>query len=135
MYTVQFGDYELDMLPGAYMVMEEFLEITIPAEDLSLDYVESIIQDRNNLQLIQIFDARPVLVAKFEKIYTEYGSLVKNPHYLIERFDGEGNLNEKYGDVITIRVTKSTIDTTISKMQSDMEYIAIMSDIDIDEEE
>ncbi len=134
MYTVRFGDYELNMFPAAYIVEDDYLQITIPADNLSLDYVESIIKNQNNLQLIQISDGRPGPLVKFEKIYTEFDRLEKNPHYMIQRFDEDGNLNEKYGDAIIITVRKPTINSKLSQMQATMEYMAIMSDIDIDEE-
>ena len=134
MYTVQFGDYELDMFPGAYMVGNEELEITIPGDNLSLDYVESIVSDRNNLQSIIISDARPMVVAKFEKIYTEFDRLEKNPHYMTQKYDGDGNLDEKYGDAIIIRLSKPTISSKLSQIRATVEYMAIMTDVDIDEE-
>lgn len=133
MYTVSFGDYNFDMFPGAYMELENELEVTIDGQNMSLDYIDSILQNPANLQLITISDPRPMVVARFQN-YIEVVSITKNPHYQTQKFDGEGNLDEKYGDAIIIRIRKPSINTTVSKMQATMEYIAIMSDIDIDEE-
>ena len=132
-YKVYFGDIEFDMISGAYMVMDDYIEITIPGEGISLDYVESILRDKENLKLIRIYDGRPELVAKFDE-YTEFGRLEKDPHYQLQKFTGDGQLEPIYGDAIKITARKPEMVDLLNKYEATMEYIAIMADIDIDEE-
>lgn len=134
MYKVYFGEYGFDMFPGAYSDMGDSLSVTLDGKQASLDYIEKIVSNKNNLKLIQIFDPRPALITKFNNRYTEFDKLEVNPNYLISRYDDQGNLDEKYGDAIIITLRRPTVESILQKMQSDLEYMAIISDIDIDSE-
>lgn len=132
-YTVYFGEQSFDMVPGAYMVDNEQLEITIFGENLSLDYVENIVRNKENLKLIRIFNNKSSLVTRFNK-YTEFERLEKNPHYLLQTYSDEGEYNPIYGETIRIIVRTPKITDQFNKLEATMEYMAIMADIDIDEE-
>lgn len=130
MYKVYYGEYEFEMIAGAYMQYNDTLEITIYGEGISLDYVENIVKNIDNLKEIKIYDDRPQLVAKFNK-YTAFDKLEKNPHYLLRKYDDEGNLNETYGEVIIITTKVPEMRDELMQVKSDMEYIAIMTDVDL----
>lgn len=132
-YTVYFGEQSFDMLPGSYMVGDKELEITIFSEGLSLDNVESVVRNKENLKLIRIYDGRANLVARFDQ-YTAFGRLEKNPYYLLQTYDEQGLYNPVYGEVIKIVVKKPEVIDQLNKYEATMEYIAIMADIDISEE-
>ena len=62
MYTIYFSDYAFDIFPGSYTInYDDTLNITIPAENIGIDFLESILQNPNNLQVITVYDNKPEL--------------------------------------------------------------------------
>lgn len=133
-YKVFFGEESFDMIAGAYMVMDDYVQITIPGDGIGLDYLEEVLRNKDNLKSVRIYDGRPELVVQFDQ-YTEFGGLEKDPHYELQKYDGEGKLAPIFGDAIRITIRKPQMIDKFNKLEATMEYIAIMADIDIDEEE
>lgn len=134
MYTVYFGDYQFDMLDGMYNWQDEYLEVWLPSESTDLNTIDSILSNANNLQNIYIYDEFDKLIAKSEKKYTEYDYIKRIPKYQIDMYSPEGIREPRYVEAVEVRIRRPSTDTKLTKMQATMEYMAIMSDIDIDEE-
>lgn len=134
MYTVYFGDYQFDMLDGMYNWQDEYLEVWLPSESTDLNTIDSILSNASNLQNIYIYDEFDKLIAKSEKKYTEYDYIKRIPKYQIDIYSPEGIREPQYVEAVEVRIRRPSADTKLTKMQATMEYMAIMSDIDIDEE-
>lgn len=134
MYTVYFGDYQFDMLDGMYNWQDEYLEVWLPSESTDLNTIDSILSNASNLQNIYIYDEFDKLIAKSEKKYTEYDYIKRIPKYQIDMYSPEGIREPQYVEAVEVRIRRPSADTKLTKMQATMEYMAIMSDIDIDEE-
>ena len=135
MYTVQFGSYTLPMVRDLYNWFEEYVEIMLDPKQVDMETLHEILSNKSNLSIIKIFDDDNKLVAISDHIFTEYDSLNRIPQYTVCFYNEFGVREKQYVDVIVAHIKKPTSETSIRKMQSDMEYIAIMADIDIDEEE
>lgn len=134
MYTVYFGDYQFDMLDGMYNWQDEYLEVWLPSESTDLNTIDSILSNASNLQNIYIYDEFDKLIAKSEKKYTEYDYIKRIPKYQIDMYSPEGIREPQYVEAVEVCIRRPSADTKLTKMQATMEYMAIMSDIDIDEE-
>lgn len=134
MYTVYFGDYQFDMLDGMYNWQDEYLEVWLPSESTDLNTIDSILSNASNLQNIYIYDEFDKLIAKSEKKYTEYDYIKRIPKYQIDMYSPEGIREPQYVEAVEVRIRRPSADTKLTKIQATMEYMAIMSDIDIDEE-
>jgi len=132
-YTVHFGDYVFEMVPNGYVIMEEkYIEIDLVANDLKLDYIEQIISNPENTKVIKLyFDDS--LISTFTK-YNYYERILKLPHQMLSDYDQDGNPIEVDTDIIKVTIRTARASDTLNQIQATMEYIAIMADIDIDEE-
>jgi len=133
-YTIYFGDIELPMIKDAYNLQETFLEVMLPTEGMSIDYIDSIVSNRNNLKLIRIYDEFDRLVVRLENRYTEYDYVTKQLKYQISMYNERGEREPQYIPVIKVRVNTPSADSRVDRLQATMEYMAIMADIDINEE-
>ncbi len=134
MYTVQFGEYTLPLVRDLYNWFEDYVEIMIDPAQVDMETVHQILSSANNLAIIKIFDDDNKLVAISDHIFTEYDSINRVPKYTVGYYNEFGVREKQYVDVIVAHIKKPTTETSMRKIKSDMEYIAIMSDIDMDEE-
>lgn len=129
--TVYFGEYNLPMFKTYYNLGDTYLDIYLSSKDISLDYIENIVQFPKNLKHIQILDEEQQPVIKFDNKFTVYDTLCVLPFF---KYGEDEEHQPLYTKVIKLTLIKPTPETAFQQMQATMEYIAIMSDIDIDEE-
>ena len=104
-------------------------------EGATLEEVEAIFQDVNNTKRIQTTDLEGHSVYNTLDNYTIVSNIRKLYHEIVYKYyDEAGVYHEKYSDIFSVSLRKPTADDAIPKIQATMEYMAIMTDVDIDEE-
>lgn len=132
--VVYFGEYAFTMFQTTYNLGDTYVDIYLSNKNTSLDEIESVVQSPKNLKEIKIFDSQQALVIKFNNKFTVYDSLCTIPSFKYAEYNNNGEREPQYTKVIKLTLKMPTPESELQKMQATMEYMAIMSDIDIDEE-
>ncbi len=104
-------------------------------EERTLNDFDEFFSNKQNITQIQI--TNPTKSSIYETFrgfcYLESLGKEKDGAYH-DGYDEDGNYYKLSSDLIKILLRRERPDDKIDKMQSDMEYIAIMADIDIDDD-
>ena len=104
-------------------------------ENQSLDTFDKIFQNPDNLQEIRITDSNKQQIydtLRGFKYLVSIGREYQGAYH--DGYDDNGEYYKITSDLVKILLRRESPEDAIPKMQATMEYMAIMSDIDIDEE-
>ena len=147
---IRFGSNEYALVPGSDVNKgSNYIDIQILADDVSFEALEAVLEDENNLLDIQVIDEE--YIRHFEG-YTKLDSMQKryNVVYNIryeeviiepEHIDPEtGEVIpavieivpvEEKADIIYARLAQKDITEQVDQNTANIEFIAIMSDIEL----
>lgn len=104
-------------------------------ENHTFEEIEEIFNNPNNTKRIQNTNIAGTTIYNTLDNYIIVTNIKKLYHEVVYReFDDNGVYNEKYADIFSVSLRKQNPNDKIPQMEATMEYIAIMADIDIDEE-
>ena len=156
---IYFGVNEYELVPGFDIpgadidYVDQYIKIQILADEVSLGDFEDVVSDTNNLKSIRVVDEDNHTTTYFEG-YTKIENLQKefdvvysidqennvelspaildpdSGEVIQEAIYGEG-LVEKRADIIYLRVSKGSLVEQVEQNASNIEFIAIMSDIEL----
>lgn len=135
-YTVKFGSVKYDMLPNGFEVYKDRIVIRIFGTNVSVDEMEEQLSNPSNLKLIEMFLEEGGTTTALGK-YTQFNILHdirKTPNVELQRYSEDMLLERETFDQIEITIRTIEPADIVPKIQSDLEYIAILSDIDLDED-
>ena len=156
---IYFGVNEFELVPGFdipgvnYQYIDQFIDIQILADEVSLGDMEQIIADKDNLASIRVLDEENQTTTYFDG-YTKIANMQKqyNIVYSINQEDNvelqpaiiDPNTNEViqqavYGtglveqraDIIYLRLNREDLMKQVNENTANIEFIAIMSDIEL----
>ena len=132
---ITLGDNKLKIVSGGFGYGPDQLFFLLFPEEKTLEEIETIIKNPKNTKKIIISDKEEQSIYATLENYCEVTNIEKKfqEAYYFE-YDKQGNVKEYYTDIYKIILRKSTVPSQLTKLQSDLEYVAIMSDIDIDED-
>ena len=126
---------EFKIVAGGYGYGDQDMFIKIYSENHSLEELEAVFSNPNNLTYMEITDANHQNL--FAKLYnfTILKYVAKEYHSIYyEGYNDDGQYIKLVTDLFKIELRKPTIEDKLPQYEATMEYIAIMADIDIDEE-
>lgn len=132
MYKVKFNTYEFPLIEGGYGVLPEQAEFKINAENLSLAAVEEVVENPANLNKIYLIDTEKAEPVEVITGLTAVKSLRKIYDYESGVYNEEGEFVEEQFVIIDVVVGVPGLEETVEKNTADIEYIAIMSDIELE---
>ena len=104
-------------------------------EDRTFEEIETIFKNPKNLTHIEHTDTLGNSVYNNLENYSILVNIAKLYHEAIYlTYNEDGAPVEYKSDIVEVSLRVPTMEDTMPKLQATMEYIAIMSDIDIDEE-
>ena len=134
MSYVKFGSYQYTLAPSGYGAIDNQITFLLDNRNklISIDELIAILKDKNNTQVVEVVGNN----GKSLVIYRDYPNLVSvttQEDYIIgTSIDPEtGEILEKQISVIRVALEKDDLAQNVSKNTSDIEYIAIMSDIEL----
>lgn len=131
MYKVKFNTYEFPLIEGGYSVLPEQAEFKINAEMLSLAAVEEVVENPANLEKIYLIDEEKEEPVEVISDLTAVKSLRKIYDYTTGVYDDEGQFIEETFIIIDVVVGVPGLKEAVKKNSADIEYIAIMTDIEL----
>lgn len=135
MNYVKFGSNQYALAPSGYGAIDNKITFLLDNRDesVSIDTLITILKDRDNTQTVEVTNDSGTSLVIYRD-YPHFGSVSTYDDYVIgTHLDPE--TEELVADTISvIRVVLEMDDLTetVSKNSSDIEYIAIMSDIELE---
>ena len=124
---------EIKMPEDMYSYGASQVRIFMFPENRTLEDLELLLGKSENTHRIQILSRDKETVHATLNGYTTLHNLEKRYKEAYRKeYDNEGNYNVYTTDLFIVELRKPSADDLMPKFQSDLEYIAIMSDIDID---
>lgn len=126
---------EIKIPCGAFSYGPDILKLTIFPEGRTVEEVEELFKHSTNLTLITIYDRYKEGIRGRFNNYTVLHNIQKAYKGVYHTgYDENGNYYELTMDLYRVELRPQNADDKIPQMEATMEYIAIMADIDIDEE-
>ena len=129
---VKFGPNFYDLVPGGYSDTTGKLNIMIIDNGYLVDDVVEVVSDKNNVETVTVLDGTTTVINYRGYTHLETVSKLFNYTYDSHVDEETGEMVEESIDVFKIVLTKDNLEDTVSKNTSDIEYIAIMSDIELE---
>ena len=132
---IRFGSNEYALVPGSDVNKgSNYIDFQILADDVNFESLEAVLEDVNNLLDIQVVDEELirhyegyVKLASLEKRY----DVVYNIHYEEDPETHEEVPVEDKADIIYGRLAQKDITEQVDQNTANIEFIAIMSDIEL----
>ena len=127
---------EFKIVPGGFSYGKNNAFIKLYSDNYTVEDLEKIFNNPHNIQCIKIMDKEHNNIMATLYDYIVIDNIQKE--YKAVYYEGY-NIEKNYYEVLTtdlIKITlrKQTAEDRVPQMEATMEYIAIMADIDIDEE-
>jgi len=135
MSYVKFGSNQYTLAPSGYGAIDNQITFLLDNRDesISIDDLIAVLKGRDNTQTVEVVSDK----GKSLVVYRNYPNLVSvatKDDYIINTSVDPETGEETAETISVIRVALETDDLTetVSKNSSDIEYIAIMSDIELE---
>ena len=135
MSYVKFGSHQYTLAPSGYGAIDNKITFLLDNRDesISIDDLIAILKDRDNTQTVEVVSEN----GKSLVIYRNYPHLAsvatRNDYIISTTTDPEtGETTTETISVIRVALENDDLTETVSKNSSDIEYIAIMSDIELE---
>ena len=127
MSYVKFGSYQYALAPSGYGAIDNQITFLLDNRD------ELISKDKDNTQMVEVVSNN----GKSLVVYRDYPNLVsvatREDYVISTSTDPEtGEIIEEKISVIRVALEEDDLTQNVSKNTSDIEYIAIMSDIELE---
>lgn len=135
MSYVKFGSYQYTLAPSGYGAIDNQITFLLDNRDelISIDELIAILKDKDNTQIVEVVSNN----GKSLVVYRDYPNLVsvatRDDYIISTSTDPEtGEIIEEKISVIRVALEEDDLTQNVSKNTSDIEYIAIMSDIELE---
>lgn len=113
---------------------KDFMKLQI-VTDTTLEDVYEMFSNEENTRIIKVVDGDGVTITMYEG-YVALDSEIKiDKNFLVEtksiESEGENVVEHVYGQVVFITLHKEQIEQKVEQNTADIEYLAIMSDIEL----
>lgn len=135
MERIKFNTYVFELITNGVMSTEEKITISFLPDNMSLSSLEEILSNEDNTKKIYLMSE----YGEELRIYRDYCTLKdigKQLNIAISQGQITGNAEESpvSGDVVTIVLGKAdVVSKELAKVRADVDYIAIMADIELQE--
>lgn len=133
MNKIVFGNFKYDVLPSGFSVHTDTFRALIKADGIQLGDFEEVVSDPSNIARIEIKNETETEVLRIVTGYSVITKLEKMFDYVYETSTDEetGEITESKCDVILVELGVPGLKEQTEKNTSDIEYIAIMADIEL----
>ena len=131
MNKIIFGTHEYSLMPSGYGESEGHLHILLFADTVELTEVEKVLLDKKNTELIVIRDVYNRTIQLFRD-YIVLDEIKKQYGYEYNKSIISGETKIDTADVIIIQMSKPGLKEQTNKNTSNIDYIAIVEDIDLE---
>jgi len=135
MSYVKFGSHQYTLAPSGYGAIDNKITFLLDNRDesISIDDLIAILKDRDNTQTVEVVSENGKSLVIYRN-YPHLASVATNNDYIISTTtDPEtGEMTTETISVIRVALENDDLTETVSKNSSDIEYIAIMSDIELE---
>ena len=133
MNKIVFGNFKYDVLPSGFSVHTDAFRALIKADGIQLGDIEEVVSDPSNIARIEIKNETETEVLRIVTGYSVITKLEKMFDYVYNTSVDEetGEITESKCDVILVELSVPGLKEQTEKNTSDIEYIAIMSDIEL----
>ena len=135
MSYVKFGSYQYALAPSGYGAIDNQITFLLDNRNelISIDELIEILKDKDNTQMVEVVSNN----GKSLVVYRDYPNLVsvatREDYVINTSTDPEtGEIIEEKISVIRVALEEDNLTQNVSKNTSDIEYIAIMSDIELE---
>lgn len=134
MNKIVFGNISYDIVPGGYSKHTDTFNCMIMADNIRLDEIETILTEPTNVERFEIQNENSEVV-EIVSGYSVITDLRKVFDYVYNTITDEetGEVTEEKCDAIRFALAKPGLKEQTDKNTSDIEYIAIMSDIELEQ--
>ena len=134
MNKIVFGNISYDIVPGGYSKHTDTFNCMIMADNIRLDEIETILTESTNIERFEIQNENSEVVEIISG-YSVITDLRKVFNYVYSTSTDEemGDIIEEKCDAIRFALAKPGLKGQTDKNTSDIEYIAIMSDIELEQ--
>ena len=133
MNKIVFGTTEYPLMPSGYGESSGHLNILLFANTLELTEVEKVLLDKKNTEVIVVKDFQNRTIQLFRD-YIVLDEIKKQYGYKYNRSVIEGEEKIDTADVIIIQMSKPGLKEQTNENTSNIDYIAIVEDIDLEVE-
>lgn len=133
MNKIVFGNFKYDVVPSGFSVHSDVFRALIKADGIQLGEIEDVISDAANVARIEIKNETETETLRIVTGYSVVAKLEKIFDYVYDTSVDEetGEITESKCDVILVELSVPGLKEQTEKNTSDIEYIAIMSDIEL----
>lgn len=136
MDMIYFGDYSYYLFPGKWShIRDDDIFRCEIQPDVNMEELEQVLKNTNNTQRIIVKSWHDDAIALIIEGYVEIKYIHKNFDSTIGYEIINGVRTPVLSDTIELELRRMGAETRFNHIQSNLEYLAIMSDVDIDEEE
>ena len=134
---IKLGEHKLKIVRSAYGYGSDKLFFLLFPEGRTLEEIEDIIKNPKNTKKIIISDREEKDIYLILEGFCEVDNVEKQYQGAYYTNINEENESSEtlFTDIYRITLNKNSIPSQITKFQSDLEYVAIMSNIDINTDE
>lgn len=131
MNKIIFGESEYTLMPSGYGEGSGHFNILLFADQVELTEVEKVLLDKRNVELIVVKDAQNRTIQLFRD-YIVLDEIKKQYGYKYNKSVIKGEEKIDTADVIIIQLSKPGIRQQTNENTSNIDYIAIVEDIDLE---
>lgn len=133
MNKIVFGNFKYDVVPSGFSVHSDVFRALIKADGIQLGEIEDVVSDAANVAHIEIKNETETETLRIVTGYSVVAKLEKIFDYVYDTSVDEetGESTESKCDVVLVELAKPGLAEQTAKNTSDIEYIAIMSDIEL----
>lgn len=133
MNKIVFGNFKYDVVPSGFSVHSDVFRALIKADGIQLGEIEDVVSDVENVARIEIKNETETETLRIVTGYSVVAKLEKIFDYIYDTSVDEetGESTESKCDVVLVELAKPGLAEQTAKNTSDIEYIAIMSDIEL----
>ena len=133
---IKLGEYKLKIIRSGYGYGSDKMFFLLFPEERTLEEIENIIKNPKNTKKIIISDKEEKDIYLILEGFCEVDNVEKQYQgaYYTNVNEEDESSETFFTDIYRITLNKNTIPSQLTKFQSDLEYVAIMSDIDLDED-
>ena len=134
MNKIVFGNISYDIVPGGYSKHTDTFNCMTIADNIRLNEIEAILTEPANIKRFEIQDENGEVVEIISG-YSVITDLRKVFDYVYNTSVDEetGEITEEKCDAVKFALAKPGLKEQTDKNTSDIEYIAIMSDIELEQ--
>lgn len=133
---LQIGENELKLTSSGYVRGDETVKFTIFPEKRTFEEIESIFEKRKDADRMIVMSNDKSNIYEVLKGYKNLYNIRRNYKAVFDREETEdGETIKRYSDLFEVVLEKDSLDYSVNKVEADLDYLSIMTGINLEEEE